>query len=73
MDFGAASPVVDDRWELLAEICNEGELALLSMLAAGMTHDEVAGELNCHVSTITLRLNKIRAKVQRQRDRDGDV
>jgi len=69
-EFGAEQPAVDDRWELLAELCDEDELELLTMLAAGMTRDEAAEELNCHEQTITRKLAAIRAKVQRHENED---
>jgi hypothetical protein len=55
-----------DDWEFLAEVCDDDELTLLEMLASGLTQDHVARELSINVSTLRVRLNKIRAKVQSQ-------
>lgn len=64
-EFGAEQPVVDDRWELLGEICEDDELLILELLSHGHTHEYVAEALGVHETTITKRLATIRAKVQR--------
>jgi DNA-binding CsgD family transcriptional regulator len=68
-DPGACDQSTDD-WTTLAElheagILTDADIDLIDFLAAGNSHNEAAKELGCNVSTITTRLRKIKAKVQR--------
>jgi hypothetical protein len=72
-EFGVPQPAVDDRWELLSEVCDESEMLMLELLSHGYDRTYVAEELGVHESTITNRVAAIRAKVQRQRERDGEL